>query len=59
MATENTLSTEQRERARQARNAYLRAWRAKNPEKVKAQIERYWSRKADATQGDQQDQADE
>lgn len=59
MATETTMSTEQRERARQARNAYLRSWRRKNPEKVKAQQERYWSRKADAEQGDQQDQTDE
>lgn len=32
--------------ARQARNEYMRAWRAKNKEKEKATREAYWERKA-------------
>lgn len=35
------------EKARLARNAYARAWRAKNPEKVKAAAERYWRHRAE------------
>ena len=34
------------EEARNARNAYYRAWRAKNPDKVRKSNERYWSKKA-------------
>ena len=34
------------EAARKARNAYLRDWRAKNPEKVKQYNANYWERKA-------------
>ena len=32
--------------ARDARNAYYRAWRARNPEKVRNSNKRYWSKKA-------------
>lgn len=32
--------------ARAARNAYKRAWNKANPEKVKAQQERYWEKRA-------------
>lgn len=32
--------------ARAARNAYMRAWHKKNPEKSKAIRERYWLKKA-------------
>ena len=35
-----------KESARQARNAYYKAWRAKNKDKVKANNERYWEKKA-------------
>ena len=38
----STLSDE----AREARNAYLREWRHKNKDKVKAQKDRYWEKKA-------------
>lgn len=31
---------------RQAKNAYMREWRRKNPDKVKRNNERYWLRKA-------------
>ncbi|MGI6695949.1 MAG: hypothetical protein ACOX6O_06910 [Christensenellales bacterium] len=34
------------EKARKARNAYLRAWRARNRDRVKAYNENYWRRKA-------------
>ncbi len=33
--------------AREAQRAYNREWRRKNPEKKKAQNERYWARKAE------------
>lgn len=34
------------ERARLEKNRYLREWRAKNRDKVKAQNARYWKRRA-------------
>ncbi|EJP6473807.1 hypothetical protein [Clostridium botulinum] len=33
-------------KAKEQRNAYMKAWRAKNKDKVKAAQERYWERKA-------------
>ncbi len=33
--------------ARAARNAYRRAWAKNNPDKVKAQQERYWVKRAE------------
>lgn len=36
------------EQAKEARRAYKRQWAKQNPEKVKAQQERYWARKAAA-----------
>ena len=38
--------------ARQARNAYARAWRAKNRDKVKKYNAAYWQRKAAAQNGE-------
>lgn len=35
------------EKAKEARRAYQREWARKNPDKVKAQQERYWTRKAE------------
>ena len=32
--------------AREARNAYQRAWRAKNPDRVREINNRYWTKKA-------------
>ena len=49
------LTEQQREAARQAKNAYLRSWRKKNPDKFKAQQDRYWARKAEQMQKDQTD----
>ena len=34
------------ESARQARNAYTRAWRARNTEKVRETNRKYWERRA-------------
>lgn len=34
------------EEAKEARRAYKREWARKNPDKVKAQEERYWTRKS-------------
>ena len=33
--------------AREARNAYFREWRRRNPEKAKRIRQRYWERKAE------------
>lgn len=38
------------ESAREARNAYRRAWYKRNRDKVRQQQERYWSKKAAAAQ---------
>lgn len=32
--------------AKEAKNAYLRAWRKANPDKVRAATARYWEKKA-------------
>ena len=34
------------DKAREARNAYMREYRRKNKDKIKAQREKYWERKA-------------
>ena len=39
---------ELREKAIEARKAYQREWRRKNPDKVRANNERYWLKKATA-----------
>ena len=48
MVKQANYTPEQLERARQARNAYLRKWRAENPDKVREQRLRYWLRKVEA-----------
>lgn len=40
------------ERAKAARREYKRQWAKDNPEKVKAQQERYWSKKAEEKKPD-------
>lgn len=40
------------EQAKEARRAYKREWARANPEKVKAQQERYWTKKAEASAAD-------
>jgi hypothetical protein len=37
------------DKAKQERNKYMRDWRAKNKERVKASQERYWEKKAAIT----------
>lgn len=37
--------------AREARNAYMREWKRKNKDKVKAARERYWEKKAREANG--------
>lgn len=34
------------DKAKEQRNAYMKEWRAKNKEKVKAAQEKYWGKKA-------------
>lgn len=43
---ENNAVNSQKEAARRARNAYMREWQKKNPDKVRANTERYWMRVA-------------
>ena len=40
------------EKAAAARRAYKRQWAKDNPEKVKAQQERYWTRKAEQAEAE-------
>ena len=40
------MSKQLSEEARKARNAYYRAWRKKNSEKVRQTQEKYWKKKA-------------
>lgn len=42
-----------------ARREYKRQWAKKNPDKIKAQQERYWSKKADQTAAKQDHKAAE
>ena len=41
------------EAGRQARNAYARQWRAKNPDKVRQYNADYWARKAARDNGEE------
>ena len=41
------------EAGRQARNAYAREWRAKNPDKVRKYNNDYWARKAARDNGEE------
>lgn len=41
------------EKAAEARRAYKREWARKNPDKVRAQQERHWAKKAAAMELDQ------
>ena len=42
------------EKALEARRAYKRKWARENPDKVRAQQERYWKKKAEAMEREQQ-----
>lgn len=54
MADTTTITAEKREKIRLARNAYLRAWRQQNPQKVKEQQERYWARRVERDERQEQ-----
>ena len=41
------------EKAIEARRAYKREWQRNNPDKVRAQQERYWQKKAEAKEREQ------
>ena len=41
------------EKALEARRTYKREWQRSNPDKVRAQQERYWQRKAEAKEREQ------
>lgn len=47
------------EKALAARRAYKREWNRRNPEKVKEYQERYWNRKAEAAETDEQTTEDQ
>lgn len=51
----STIDIETMEKAKEARRAYQRAWRAANPDKVRDSNMRYWAkraqREADAVKG--------
>ena len=40
------MTASEKQAAREARNAYAREWRRKNPDKVRANNQAYWARKA-------------
>lgn len=45
------MTEEEKRTAATARNAYARKWRAENPDKVRANNERYWLNKAKRAAG--------
>ena len=48
LVAKNRQEQATREAARQARNAYAREWRARNPDKVRQYNKSYWERKAES-----------
>jgi len=46
------------DKAKQARNEYMRAYRKKNPDKIKNVNSRYWSRRAERNNQQQQAEPD-
>lgn len=45
------------EKAKEARRAYKREWARRNPDKVRAQQERYWTKKAEEAERESKAQA--
>lgn len=41
------MDMERKAKIKAARNAYMREWRKKNPERAKAINDRYWARRAE------------
>ena len=48
------MDKENREKIKAARNAYMREWRKKNPERAKEINDRYWAKKADRLAAEEQ-----
>ena len=46
MENEKTENVQMTEKAKEARRAYKRAWAKAHPELIRAQIARYWEKKA-------------
>lgn len=53
MTNEDKISVD----AKSVRNAYARAWRAKNKDKVKAANQRYWEKRAAALAAEQKEES--
>ena len=51
-----TMSKKISQEAKEARNAYYREWRKKNPEKVKRAQEKYWMKKVKEMQEQEEEQ---
>lgn len=49
------MDDEKKKAAAEARNAYARRWRAANKDKVRANNERYWMRRAEKEAGAQKE----
>ena len=43
----NKREQEEQKAIRKAKNEYMKTWRVKNPDKVKANADRYWLKKAE------------
>ena len=46
MGTDYTMSEAARNELREYKREYMRKWRAENPDKIKANNQRYWERRA-------------
>lgn len=53
-----TPADRRREAARAAKNAYMREWARKNPDKVRAAQERYWLKRAEETNKEEAENAE-
>ena len=49
------MSKDLSQEAKEARNAYYREWRKKNPEKMKRYQENYWKKKAQEIQEEEEE----
>ena len=47
MSIRKNEKEKQQEQIKKAKNEYMKSWRAKNPEKAKANADRYWLKKAE------------
>lgn len=52
------MDKETRAKIKAARNAYMREWRKKNPERAKEISERYWARRAERLAEEEAEEAE-